>query len=252
MTPEQLAKFLNEILLTKRGIFNSSTDKITKDFNKEAERLKSIKKNDLLGKPNASDLEVAAVNKLSFKPDSLSIAQLKTNIIELSNNNALSHICVSYGLANKANNHKLTTIWSATLLDGSGDGAKLHLPLTVFSDKCFSSTNMAMAPKNTFAAEIALFSDTFEKIYGVKKFVTDAFISFSDLIFCLTKLEMEGADSVSIDWGFRKAHPQDDFMKDFQCLHLIFKGNKGNLVFSTFDGDIAYSGPKPGKPPFAI
>jgi hypothetical protein len=251
MTQPEITEFLFEIFKTKKGIFSASTDEIKKDFNDEAERLKTAKKEALKGKPDASDSEVKAINKLSFKPDSTAIAQLKKNIIELSNNPLLSHICVSYGLAKEANNFKLITIWSAVLLDGSGGGENLHLPLTVFSDKCFSSTNLQLASKNTFDGEIALFSETFTKIYGVKKFVTDAFITFSELIFCLTKLEIEGADKVSIEWGFRKSHPNDDFMKDFQCLHLIFKGNKGKLVFSTFDGELAYSGPKPGRPPIA-
>lgn len=251
MTPDQLAEFLKEILVNKKGIFDASTDPIKKDFNEEIERLKIVKKEGLKGKPDASDLEVKAINKISFKPDSVSINQLKKNIIELANNPNLSHICLSYGLAKEVNNLKLITIWSAVLLDGSEGGKNLHLPIATFSDKGFSTSNMQLAPKNAFDGEIALFSETFSKIYGTKKFVTDAFITFSELIFCLTKLEIVGADKVIIDWGFRKSHPADELMKDFQCLHLIFKGNKGKLVFSTFDGDEGYSGPKPGRPPIA-
>ena len=95
------------------------------------------------------------------------------------------------------------------------------------------------------------FMDFFTPLFDNRKVVHAAYIRVKDFSDMLDTFSSKQCDELNISFGFMKAITPDDW----NCFHLIFRGHKSgsdtfaDSIFSTYDGEDGYSGPKPGCPP---
>ncbi len=162
----------------------------------------------------------------------------------------LSHISVYFGLKNAFSSdmpNKLILIMGGVTLNNSnvfeGPSKMQQHPQRFSTDRLRLNTDNNNVEKNTnFRNKPHLPL----KPLGVDKLVPGFYVKISTFLDVLRKIG--GDNRLDISFGFMPSQAADSV--DWNCIHLIFrKSNTSTILFSTYDGEPGYSGPKPGCPP---
>jgi hypothetical protein len=241
--------FLLRIFDEKAGIFSADTSSIVQEFNLEVQRLRDI--------PNPPGN--FHFTNLDFGISPISFGILSSNISEFQAlNPTFTHLIINYGLVNAGATRKFVLVFRGVKLDPGVNGKNLRkfIDASNSSNLYFTTNSTSLVSDNNFRPIVKEFSDVFSRVYGQNKFVTAAFIRFQDFKEKLTLLNPTSLPpnnhKLVFDLGFMKSKDNDPFLPKFQCFHLVFRSDSGlSPIFSTFDGDTNYSGPKPGSPPLS-
>ncbi len=240
---EQKLQSLRDILAQKTGIYPITQEKI--DESKIEKMLVD---------------EAKRINT-SFDINPIKIESFQQNILQfqslqLADNQSISHLLFFYGLETSSGNNQLTLVIKGVKLDDSAMANLTKKPRHV-SPTEFSNINLLPSEHSDRINENKnsrkQFIDFFEMLYRHKKIVHGAYIRVHDFLEALQALENEGCDELKITFGFLKGMTA----KDWNCFHMIFRGinsasadTLSQSIFSTFDGDTAFSAVKVGTPPF--
>ncbi len=237
----------------KEGIFANPVDSntisvITNDFVTESTRLKSTK-------------------GLSLPPETEAISiqgfRKRIHALEAAHQD-MTHISLFYGLDAMKN-------FTLVLGGVAHQGASFrHFSETSPSTKMGS---FCSNPSES-AIQCSHFRNEFNVIYGVNEYARGTFMRIKQANYAqgnntihkvLDAFEQDGCDLFTISFGFmepdkseRVAKPEETGGKGLICYHMIFKGKKSKQpsftsrhLFSTYDNEKGYSGPKPVCPPHA-
>jgi hypothetical protein len=121
------------------------------------------------------------------------------------------------------------------------------------------STNRFSLPSNAGDGngKSGFFKSTFTGLHGTDNFISGAYIKIPVFLQRLTDFENDNCNRLQISFWFMSPVPDPGrtVPNNLNCFHLIFHGMKSNdalsaKIFSTYDNEPGYSGPKPSTPPF--
>lgn len=237
-TPQEVEKIFKE----KFGIFENTTNqagiaKLDADFKKERERF----------------------DEMSFDIPPIRIQEFRNQVKDLEKTHpTMSHLSIFYGLDGNGRSASMKLIFRGMHLSDNFD--------IVLFDEARPSSRMSLMSSNRNSAgrQLNNFRNKFDGIHGEGKYINGCYLKLDGdtggdtgigLYNLLDILEGAGSDIMDIRFGFMNPEGFTSDVVDvgLTCFHMIFSGRNSNdasRIFSTFDNDSGYSGPKPACPPF--
>lgn len=260
-TPQQLLTILD----TKEGIFEKKEldpkkniiplDSLEHAFGLEQTRIRQFSRKALSEAPKISNGQISKIRDVSFDLNPVPIKGLEDNLTALQQElPTMTHLAVYYGLTLDS---QMVLVMQGVQLDGSEEGAKLREKPLLATRSQFTTANPALTMASNKEAR-QLFKTTFGFIHGKNKFVTGTYIRVGALLEKLADLKQEDGTHLQTTLAFLEPAPDPltDNQNDLKCFHLVFRGLKADgltlsgRVYSTYDHEEGYSGPKPSCPPF--
>jgi len=244
---EEFAKYFDSY----EGIFENTKNpkgiqKLKDDFKSEQDRL------------SKNGLSIA----FDFKPIEIEKLQSRIGVLRNESKDPLSHLGIFYGLSHEDTDTSMKLIFKGVHIDKDLE--------ILLCDEPAGEYDMPLIchDASASAGQKSSYVKTFDGIHGKHNHIAGCYIRLEQgnykhgkntILSVLDVYQNEGCDLLDISFGFMKPDDKAPEGTDvgLTCFHMIFTGKKSDdptfsasQIFSTFDNDSGYSGPKPACPPF--